>query len=51
MATADSKLPSHMYTTPTCVCAVVVTVHVGCRLNAPGPLNFIREGSSGSRKF
>ena len=29
----------------------VVTVRVGCRLRAPGPEKFIREGSSGSRKF
>ena len=29
----------------------MVTVPVGCSLRAPAPLNFIREGSSGSGKF
>ena len=33
------------------MCVFLVAVVVGCRLHAPGPKNFIREGSSGSRKF
>ena len=33
------------------MCTFVVTVPVVCRLRAPGPDKFIREGSSGSRKF
>ena len=33
------------------LCAFLVAVLVGCRLHALGPKNFIREGSSGSRKF
>ena len=31
--------------------AFPVAVLVGCKVHAPGPKNFIREGSSGSRKF
>ena len=45
MGTADAKPTGHMYSH-----AFVVTVSVGCRLRAPGPEKFIREGSSRSRK-
>ena len=50
MGTADARSAGQMSAIPAYM-FVLVTVRVGCRLRAPGPEKFIREGSSGSRKF
>ena len=48
--TADPKLEGHTYTTPS-LCAIVVSVPVGCRLHAPEAENFFDIGSSSLRKL
>ena len=47
---ADAKLAGHMHASPAYM-FFVVAVRVGCRLRVTRPEKFIREGSSGSRKF
>ena len=50
MGIADAKLAGYMYTISTSV-LLWLTFLWGAALRAPAPLNFIREGSSGSGKF
>ena len=50
MGTADTKPTGHMYVTSTYMLLWLPFLW-GCRLRAPGPEKFIREVSSGSRKF
>ena len=50
VGTADARSAGHMSAIPAYM-FFWLPFGVGCRLRAPGPGKFIREGSSGSRKF